>query len=307
VKFYIVLLSWLAIFLVACNNSSIKQSSDVKKEVTISNVKKYNPIRIESELPDVVQEQSGMIWHNDLIWVNNDSGGAPELYGYNLNGVLQQTIHLKNATNLDWEALAEDEEYFYIGDFGNNLGTRKNLKLYKIAKPEFTEESVVNVDANAIHFEWADQKEFLPQKHRHNYDCEAFFSYGDSLYFFTKNRGNLQTRMYVMPKQGREHRLQPKGTFHADLLITGADISSDGKVVALVGYNDFRTYMILFYNFKGADFFNGKHIRLDLSVLGRAQTEGVVFSDKDDLYINTQATKQAQSIYRIDWKQWIKN
>jgi hypothetical protein len=226
------------------------------------------------------------------------------LYAYNLEGGLENTLQVKNVSNLDWEALAEDDQYFYIGDFGNNYGTIRNLKLYRIDKSKLENKNPYDVEADEIGFEWADQKIFAPLKHHHNFDCEAFFSSGDSLYFFTKNWANLRTRMYSMPKTIDHHELQPKAEFNADLLVTGADINSTGDVVALIGYKDFRTYLILLYDFKGSDFFKGKSIKLDLKILGSAQTEGVVFTDNDELYINTEATKQKQAIYRIDWKQF---
>ncbi len=265
------------------------------------------PELVSDSLPPITLEQSGMIWHDSLIWVNNDSGGAPELYAYNLNGSLVRTLQIKNATNNDWEALAEDEQYFYIGDFGNNFGARKNLCLYRVEKAEIKNASIIVAEADTIQFHWADQESFLSLKHHHNYDCEALFAYGDSLYFFTKNWENLKTRMYAMPKFGKEHSLHPKASFNADLLVTGADISSDGKLVALVGYKDYKTYLYLFYDFKGVDFLDGKNIRLDLSILGGVQTEGVVFTDNGDLFINSEATKQKQAIYKIDWKQFIQN
>ena len=45
-----------------------------------------------------------------------------------------RTIKIDNAKNDDWEELAEDDEFIYIGDFGNNNGKRKNLCIYIIRK-----------------------------------------------------------------------------------------------------------------------------------------------------------------------------
>ena len=298
----------LFILLISCRHSSqVKNDDSISNERESYNWIKCEPILLSDRLPEKVDEQSGMIWHNNLIWVNNDSGGAADLYAYNRDGELKQQLHIEGVSNQDWEALAEDEMYFYIGEFGNNYGTRKNLKLFRIDKSKIDDKTEIWVNADEISFSWADQKDFKRKKHNHNYDCEAFFSYGDSLYFFTKNWENLKTRMYVMEKSVKYHNLKPKAEFNTDFLVTGADISSDGKLVALIGYKHYRTYMILYYSFIGTDFFNGEHIRLDLSSLGGAQTEGVVFTDSNELFINTEATKQAQAVYKVDWKQWIKN
>lgn len=307
-KHYAYTLSLLVILLISC-----RHSSQVNKEEVIDSEQenykwvKYDPILISDQLPKKVDEQSGMIWYKDLIWVNNDSGGAPTLYAYNKNGKLKQQLHIEGGSNQDWEALAEDEKYFYIGEFGNNNGTRKNLKVFRVDKSKINDKPELSIKADEIDFAWADQKEFKRKKHNHNFDCEAFLSYGDSLYFFTKNWENQKTRMYVMEKSVKHHNLSPKAEFDTDFMVTGADISQDGKIVALIGYKNYRTYMILYFNFINSDFFGGEHLRLDLSSLGGAQTEGVVFTNTNELLINTEATKQAQAVYKIDWKQWIKN
>lgn len=307
-KNYTYTLSLLVILLVSCRHSSqVNKEESISSEQENYNWVKYDPILLSDQLPKKVDEQSGMIWHNDLIWVNNDSGGAATLYAYNKNGELKQQLNIEGVSNQDWESLAEDEKYFYIGEFGNNNGTRKNLKIFRLDKSKIDDKPELSIKADEISFVWADQKEFKRRKHNHNFDCEAFLSYGDSLYFFTKNWENQKTRMYVMEKSVKHHDLNPKVEFDTDFMVTGADISSDGKLVALVGYKDYKIYMILFYNFIGSDFFGGEHIRLDLSSLGGAQTEGVVFTDTNDLLINTEATKQAQAVYKIDWKQLIKN
>lgn len=279
---------------------------DVNKEPEAKIMIKYDPLLVSDHLPDIVDEQSGMIWHDSLIWVNNDSGGEAKLYAYNMAGELKQSLQIENTSNQDWEALAEDEKYFYIGEFGNNKGNRKDLKLFRLEKAAIGNETEHSVKADEISFVWADQKEFKQKKHGHNFDCEAFFSYGDSLYLFTKNWDNLKTRMYVMPKLIQHHDLHPKAEFDVDFMVTGADISPNGSLMALVGYKAYKTYMILFYDFEGSDYFSGKYVRLDLSSLGGAQTEGVLFTDNDELFISTEATKQKQAIYQIDWKQWIK-
>ena len=306
-KKFILVLSLLVIVFCSCDlTTNTRKPSKIDEDQEVNDMIKCNPTLVSNDLPDVVDEQSGMIWHNNLIWVNNDSGGEAKLYAYNKVGELKQSLQIENAENQDWEALAEDENYFYIGEFGNNKGNRKNLKLFRVDKTAIGNDPKISVKADEISFNWADQKEFKSKKHNHNYDCEAFFSYGDSLYFFTKNWENRQTRMYVMPKSNGHHELYPKAEFDVGFLVTGADINPSGSTMALVGYKNYKTYMMLFYDFVGSDYFSGKHVRLDLSVLGGAQTEGVLFTDNDELYISTEATKQKQAIYQINWKQWIK-
>ncbi len=259
----------------------------------------YSPELISDQLPKSVNEQSGMVWHKGLFWVINDSDCMPELIAYNKKGKLKKTIHISNANNIDWEDLAEDENYIYIGDFGNNKGKRKNLRVLRVLKSDMDKQTKLSVDS--LTFAWADQKNFEKRNMKHDFDCEAFFAYGDSLYFFTKNWANKKTRLYSMPKLPGDYQLKPIAEFDTDFMVTGADITADGKTVALVGYKNYRTYAMLLTDYKGQNFFSGNTQRLDLESLGSAQTEGLVFTDKNELYISSEETKQPQSLYKLDW------
>lgn len=259
----------------------------------------YSPELISNQLSPKVNEQSGMVWHKDLFWVINDSDCLPELLAYNMQGKLQNIIHISNAKNIDWEDLAEDENYIYIGDFGNNKGKRKDLRVLRVLKSDMNKQTELSVDF--INFAWADQQNFTKRNMKHDFDCEAFFAYGDSLYFFTKNWANKKTRLYSISKLPGDYKLKPIAEFDTNFMVTGADMTPDGKTVALVGYKNYRTYMMLFTNIEGDNFFAANALRLDLESLGSAQTEGVVFTDKNELFINTEETKQPQALYKIDW------
>lgn len=272
-----------------------KQANSLKTVV-------YSPELISNQLSPKVNEQSGMVWHKDLFWVINDSDCKPELLAYNTNGELKKTIHISNTSNKDWEDLAEDENYIYIGDFGNNRGKRKDLRVLRVLKSDMNKPEIA---VDSITFAWADQQNFEKRNMKHDFDCEAFFAYGDSLYFFTKNWANKKTRLYSMSKRPGDYQLKPIAEFDVDFMVTGADITADGKTVALVGYKNYRTYMMLFTNIEGQNFFSVNALRLDLESLGGAQTEGLVFTYKNELFINTEETRQPQALYKVDWKKII--
>ena len=263
-----------------------------------------SPQLISNQLPKSVNEQSGIAWHKNLYWVINDSDREPELIAYNKKGKLKRTIHINNAHNKDWEDLAEDENYIYIGDFGNNRGSRKDLRVLRVLKSDMKNKEVA---VDSITFAWADQRTFRKRNMKNNFDCEAFFAYGDSLYLFTKNWTNKKTRLYSMPKIPGNYKLKPITEFNTNFMVTGADITADGKTVALVGYKNYHTYMMLLSNFEGQNFFSGNALRIDNESLGRAQTEGIVFTDKNELFINTEETRLPQALYKVDWMKILTN
>jgi len=278
-------------------NNNYNQNKSIKTLV-------YSPQLISNQLSEKVNEQSGLVWHDDLFWIINDSDCAPELIAYTPKGKLQKVVTISNTNNRDWEDLAEDDTYIYIGDFGNNSGVRTDLRVLRLLKSEITDKKEIQVDF--ITFSWADQKDFSSRNMQHNFDCEAFFAYGDSLYFFTKNWDDKKTRLYSMPKLPGDYKLKPLCEFDVDFMVTAADITTDGKTVALVGYKNFHTYMMLLSDFEGQDFFGGKALRLDLNALGGSQTEGLVFTDKNELYISCEESITPQAIYKVDWEKILR-
>ena len=97
------------------------------------NTANYSPIIKVDPLSDSVIETSGLQMAGGYLWTFNDKNGKPQLYRIDtVSNAIQQRVFLNGATNNDWEDIAFDGTYFYIGDFGNNLtGGRTDLKIYK--------------------------------------------------------------------------------------------------------------------------------------------------------------------------------
>ncbi len=127
---------------------------------------------VVTTLSSTLNETSGLVNLNGEIWTHNDNGGETELYLINLNdGSIIRTVIVHEANNVDWEDIAADETYIYIGDFGNNDGSRTNLKIYRISRSDMASSN--DVDAEKIHFSYSDQSSFEPNYHYTNFDCEA--------------------------------------------------------------------------------------------------------------------------------------
>ena len=83
-----------------------------------------------------VNETSGLELVDGNFLTLNDSGDEPYLYTFDREGKILSKILIKGAQNRDWESLASDEKYIYIGDIGNNKGNRKDLttEVYALTK-----------------------------------------------------------------------------------------------------------------------------------------------------------------------------
>src|SRR6188768_3637663 len=69
----------------------------------------------------LLNETSGLTFINGKLWTFNDSGNANDIYRVDTStSTVYQTVDISNATNVDWEDMTSNNDYLYIGDFGNN-------------------------------------------------------------------------------------------------------------------------------------------------------------------------------------------
>ena len=272
----------------------------------------FKPVNVTKDffymdMPAVAEESSGLIYWRNLLWTHNDGGGKTAIYGIDpVSGIIRQTVIIKGVKNFDWEDITQDAGYIYIGDFGNNFGNRRPFIIYKISKGGIPiERKEVFVSAQQITFIYADQDSYKKRRHAHNFDCEAFFAFEKHLYLFTKNWDDQKTRLYKLPKNPEMHKISPIETFEAGGLITGADISPSGKRVALIGYIDYESFMWLFWDFEGDDFFGGKKKRINLTEMIFVQTEAITFTTEDDLFFSSEASVGSQSLFKAGFTELI--
>lgn len=243
------------------------------------------------DLSKKINETSGLIFWDNNIWTFNDSGGEAEIYKIDsATGEILQTVRLNNAKNTDWEDITHDENYIYIGDFGNNMGNRKDLRIYKINKSMITENKLVKVPSEIIAFSYNDQSSFTINNRSNNYDCESVVSFGDSLILFSKNWVDGKTRMYKMPKVPGKYQLDPINSFDINGLVTGADYNSDKNALILIGYKDYIPFLFYFTDFDGQQLGNHQVYKVKLNKMKNAQTEGVCWYNNDVILFSTEQT-----------------
>lgn len=268
---------------------------------TITLDPKLKPI---APLTSELDECSGMIsLDNDLYVGNNDSGNPAELYVFNLKNpdFATKTVRITGVQSIDWEELATDEDYVYIGDTGNNNGNRKDLAIYKVKKGDLRNKK--EAKAEKIMFSYPEQKEFNKAK-KHNFDCEAFICIGDSLYLFTKNRGNSRTDLYSLPKAAGQYSARHLDSFDAGGLVTGADFreTDSGTELVLIGYNTadkgYHPFLIYFYGVQDLAFFKAPFNKLTFT--GSLQTESVLFIGDHQVYVTNEEEHGDQGfIYEV--------
>jgi hypothetical protein len=240
-------------------------------------------------LPNTIKETSGLIKVDNRLWTLNDSGGKAALYQIDeRNGRVIKQLNISKARNTDWEDIAYDDNYVYIGDIGNNRGNRKDLKIYKILRASLR--TAKSVRAEIIYFNYSDQKDFRSRPHKHNYDCEAMVTHNGKLYLFSKNWGNQKTRLYELSTQAGKHKARYVSTFNIQGMVTGASLNKEMDILLLTTYSSLLDVNVwAFTNYNNRNFFRGNAKRLNLKSPLQGQIEGVTFNSNYKAYLSSEA------------------
>ena len=264
----------------------------------------YGQLTYITKLPKKLKENSGMaIGKDSTVWFVNDGGNEDKIYQINNKGKILKELEVKNAKNKDWEDMARDKDgNVYIADTGNNANKRKDLVIYKIPDPD--KEKGDKIKAEQIEFSFPEQRKFPPKQKNLLYDTEAIFYAKDSLYLITKNRShpfNGNALIYRIPAKKGNYKATYLGEFIACTdfsicKITAADISPDGKTIALLGYGK----LWLFTNFNLSNFFEGELKTIDLGI--RTQLESISFlNNKTLLLSDEQLHKSGRNLYSFSF------
>lgn len=239
------------------------------------------------DLPDKIQETSGLIfWDSELI-THNDSNDT-SLYALNPEtGEITREFDLKDTKNTDWEEITQDKNFIYIGDFGNNLhGNRTDLKILRVSKNSLLGNKP---KIDTINFSYEDQSDFSAKPgNQTDYDCEAFFATSDSLYLITKQWVGHQSTVYTLPKTPGIYEARLKASLDVQGLTTGATLLANKHLLVLSGYStSLEPFIYLVYDYRNFDFNNAnkRKLRLDLPF---AQVEGITTQDGLNYYLSNE-------------------
>ena len=261
-----------------------------------------------SYLPDEVKETSGLFFHNGKVWTHNDSGGLPILYALDTtNFEVVQRITLVNAKNKDWEDVCTDGETVFVGDMGNNKGSRDNLRIFTFPLSAIPAEGNAEIAVDTIKFRFGDQTSFEKRKQDTDFDCEAIFATDKYLYLFSKNWVTETTRLYRLNKTEKIQVAEVVTWFDSDGLVTGADYNKEKNVLALVGYRNkiWEPFLYLITDFN-EEIYKAKGIRISLPNHIGCQTEGICFYDDLKCFISAEASPTSSTrIFTVDFERWI--
>ncbi|GGP01606.1 hypothetical protein GCM10010992_02660 [Cloacibacterium rupense] len=253
-----------------------------------------------------MKETSGLTFLRDQLYTFNDSGNTNEIFEIDKNNGKILKKFKTNFPNKDWEAITNDGESLYIGDFGNNAGSRKDLAIYKTS-PFCDNISSVDTDLK-FQFNYSEQKDFIVNYLNHDFDAEAMIFLDGNIHLFTKEWASKNISHYIISVQSTENQTISKlESYETGFVVTDASYF-EGKLY-VVGYTKkAKVYLMVFEENQDGLFFSEPLKKYKLgSALTIGQVEGIAVN-KDGIYISNERFVKLifnakQSLYFIPFHQ----
>ena len=198
-----------------------------------------------------LRESSGIVASRTtpgLYWTHNDSGDGPFLYALDDRGARRGTWRVTGAGSRDWEDVAagpgpkQGASYLYIGDIGDNRRVRKEVIVYRVEEPTILPADVNSKKSTPRTTETAEAIRLRYPDGSHDSEALLVHPVTGDIYLITKiTFGSPAIYKAVAPHNAsRTTALARIGTLDTPGLfggmITGGDISPDGRRVALCDY-----------------------------------------------------------------------
>ena len=192
----------------------------------------------------LIPEASGIVKsrrYAGIFWVHNDSGNPPLLFAIRGDGRIVRQFRL-GFPNIDWEDIAIDDlGHLYLGDIGNNTRALPLRVIYRIDEPDPNAHADKPISASAVTF-YA-----LPKENR--FDAESLFYDRGTANLLAKYRDGREAELFTVRLEPPSPLLRPAQPQLIGRLsgftepATGADLSADGKLLAVCSTAVTRVYL----------------------------------------------------------------
>ena len=262
----------------------------------------FEPPRVISHISDPdITEASGLVVSKcqaNVMWTHNDSGDGPFIYAVSPTGDNLGTWKVTGAQNIDWEDVAERREpdgtcRIYVGEIGDNAVRRSVHSIYRVREPQVTTQTKDNRQKDALATERAERLDFSYADENQNAETLMVHPATGDIYVLTKRHKGPSGVYKIKPTFG-SGVVQTVARI-ADVqvpsipvgLLTGGDISPDGRRVAICDYIDGYELSLPagYTNFD--DIWRQQPVRIDLG--SRDQGEAIAYSpDGRELFATTE-------------------
>jgi hypothetical protein len=173
----------------------------------------------------------------NVLWTHNDGGGRKHaLYAMTRDGKPLAEFRVSGVLMQDWEDIAADNHgHLFLGDIGNNDRKRTEIAVHQVDEPDLKQaRGIVDVTRS-----WTLR---YPQK---PFDCESLFVWGDFGYVISKVFDDARAELFRFSLTNNQPQtLEHVAQLKIDSPVTGADISPDGKLLAVIAKNGAYAFRI---------------------------------------------------------------
>jgi hypothetical protein len=235
-----------------CSEGAAQEDSTLARELACG------PATVVATLPGSIGEASGIARdprRDDLFWLHNDSGNETVLFGVDTTGTLLATARISSVTNRDIEDVAigrcGSEWCVYLADIGDNQSSRSSIQIHRTPLPALPDPHMdasksgggVDQELSAL----ASWELDYPDGPR---DAEGIVidDARGQLSIISKGRGSAGVVLYSIDVAEFEQAGDSPRTLrrigrlaipiggNSSQLITAADLSPDGTLLALRSY-----------------------------------------------------------------------
>ncbi|MGZ6671354.1 MAG: PE-PGRS family protein [Solirubrobacteraceae bacterium] len=167
-----------------------------------------------------------------LLWSHDDSGAGPVLFGLRADGRVAARPIVTGAQAVDWEDIAagpgpDGRPLLYVGDIGDNATRRASVDVYRVAEPRAG--AGATAPAARLRLRYPDAA----------HDAEALLvdPLRDDLVIVTKGLGVARAYLASARLPAGSQATLRRGPAIALSLVTAGDVSADGRIVVLRGYD----------------------------------------------------------------------
>lgn len=204
--------------------------------------------RITNSSLDEISGLDAGIKNPNVYWVHNDSGDSARIFAVDANtGQTLGTYTLGGAYAIDWEDIAvatgaDGKSYIYAGDIGDNGHSRSDVVIYRVLEPTVTgtASNPTNTTLNGVE----QLRVRYPNGERINSEALVVDPHSGNLMVIEKISSDV-SRVYSAPASAwgsGDATLAQVATLDLSntdsQLVTGADLSSEGKQLVVRTYAD---------------------------------------------------------------------